>query len=322
MADGEPRTEPTSGRLWLEFGRAWRHPIRFVLDLVVRMQNDDIATIAAALAYYFLFSIFPLLIFVLALASLLPLRGLETWLLDSAQQSLPGEAYTLVERVIHGLLGTRRGGLLSVGAVLALWTSSAAFLAVMNGLNRAYRVRETRPWWLVRLYAVGLTVALSVFMILAFVLTVFGGQGVALVARYFGPLAAAVALVVRWAISVGAVVLTVTAMYYACPAIDREWQWLRPGAVLFTVGFAGTSFAFSYYVGRFGSYDKTYGSLGAVIILLFWMYLLGFFLLLGGELNALLESRLRDREAAEQQRIGEEMDASQDVVGREADASA
>jgi membrane protein len=322
MADGEPRTEPTSGRLWLELARAWRHPIRFVLDLVTRMQNDDIATIAAALAYYFLFSIFPLLIFVLALASLLPLQGLETWLLDNARQSLPGEAYTLVEKVIHGLLGTRRGGLLSIGAVLALWTSSAAFLAVMNGLNRAYRVRETRPWWLVRLYAVGLTVALSVFMILAFVLTVFGGQGVALVARYFGPLAAAVALVVRWAISVGAVVLTVTAMYYACPAIDREWQWLRPGALLFTVGFAGTSFAFSYYVGRFGSYDKTYGSLGAVIILLFWMYLLGFFLLLGGELNALLESRLRDREAAEQQRIGEEMDASQDVLGREADARA
>jgi membrane protein len=138
---------------------------------------------------------------------------------------------------------------------------------------------------------------------------VFGAQAVALVARHVGPLAADVALVVRWTASVGAVVLTVTAMYYACPAIDREWQWLRPGAVLFTVGFAGTQFAFSYYVGRFGSYDRTYGSLGAVIILLFWMYLLGFFLLLGGELNALLECRVRDREAAEQQRIGEEQAA-------------
>jgi membrane protein len=117
-------------------------------------------------------------------------------------------------------------------------------------------------------------------------------------------------------------VLTVTAMYYACPAIDRDWQWLRPGAVLFTVGFAGTSFAFSYWVGRFGSYDKTYGSLGAVIILLFWMYLLGFFLLLGGELNALLECRVRDREAAEQQRIGEEQGATQVIPGRESEARA
>src|SRR5689334_8659851 len=100
MADGEPRSEPTSGRLWLEFARAWRHPVRFVAEIVTRMQNDDIATVAAALAYYFLFAIFPLLIFVLALASLLPLQGLEAWLLDNARQSLPGEAYTLVEKVI------------------------------------------------------------------------------------------------------------------------------------------------------------------------------------------------------------------------------
>jgi membrane protein len=185
----------------------------------------------------------------------------------------------------------------------------------MNGLNRAYRVQDPRPWWHARLYAIGLTVALSLLMILAFVLTLFGGQAVDLIGRQLGPAAEGAALVVRWTITVGAVLLTVAAIYYACPAIERDWQWFRPGAVLFTLGFAASSAAFSYYVGRFGSYDKTYGSLGAVIILLFWMYILGFFLLLGGELNALLEQRIREREAAEQERIGEEQPAEPSAAG-------
>jgi membrane protein len=111
---------------------------------------------------------------------------------------------------------------------------------------------------------------------------------------------------VRWTTTVAAVLLTVAAIYYACPTIPKDWQWVRPGAVLFTVGFAGSSWAFSYYVGHFGSYDATYGSLGAVIVLLVWMYLLAVFLLLGGELNALLEQRIEVRQAAEQERVGEE----------------
>src|SRR4029077_2559444 len=262
MADLVGQRDPSSGHLWAELGRAWRHPLRLLLDVVERAQNDDIATIAAARAYYSLFSIFPLLVFVLAVTSLLPVHGLEAWLLDNARQSLPGEAFALFERTLRGVLDTRHAKLLSLGAVLALWTSSAAFVAVTNGLNRAYRVRDPRPWWRVRLYAIGLTLVLSAFMVLAFLLTMFGGQGVELIGRHAGLVAAAVALVVRWTITVGAVVLTVTAMYYACPAIEREWRWLRPGTVLFVGGFAGTSAAFSYYVGRFGSYDTTYGSLG------------------------------------------------------------
>jgi len=106
-----------------------------------------------------------------------------------------------------------------------------------------------------------------------------------------------VALVVRWTVTIGAVMLVVSVIYYDCPATPREWQWITPGAVVFLLGFAGSSAAFSYYAGEFASYDKTYGSLGAVIILLFWMYILAFFLLLGSELDALLEARIR---AAEQ----------------------
>src|SRR5436853_5200432 len=103
MDDVMVRAEPSSGALWLEFLRASRHPVRFLGELVSRVQQNDDLTAAAALAYYFLLSIFPFLLFVLAVTSLLPLRGLEAWLLDYARQSLPAEAYTLLERTVHGL---------------------------------------------------------------------------------------------------------------------------------------------------------------------------------------------------------------------------
>ncbi len=287
--------EPPARDTWAELLRGLRHPLRLLGDLAGRVNDDDIMTAAAALAFYFFFAILPLVLFVLALASLLPIRGLEAWLLENASQSLPQEAYALLEGTLRSLFERPRGGLVSVGAALALWSASAGFAALINGVNRAHRVRDLRPWWKVRLYAMGLTVALSLLMILTFLLTVFGSQIVELVGRRLGPLAAGIALVLRWGMTLGLVLVVVAAISYACPADERDWQWVRPGSVLFTFGFAASSAAFSYYVAHFGSYSATYGSLGAVIILLFWMYLLAFFLLLGAELNALLEGRAAAR---------------------------
>lgn len=281
--------EPTSARTWRALGRALRNPRSFLVLLATRVQEDDVATVAAALAYYFFLSLFPLLIFVLTLASVLPIEGLEAWILANAERSLPPDAYGIVQRTVDGLLAEPRGGLLSLAMLLALWTSSAAFAATMNGLNRAYRVEDERSWWRARLYAVGLTLMLSLLMILAFVLTIFGTQLQGLIGAAFGPAAETAALFTRWIVTILAVVLVVAAIYYAAPAVEKDWQWIRPGSVLFVLGFSATSAAFSFYVDRFGAYDRTYGSLGAVIVLLFWLYLLAFFLLLGGELNAMLE---------------------------------
>lgn len=195
----------------------------------------------------------------------------------------------MLERTVRGLLRQPRSGLVSVGAALALWSASAGFAGVMEGLNRAYRVRESRPWWRVRLEAVGLTVGLSLFMIVAFVLAVFGGQLAKLVGQTLGPAGVVAALVARWVVALGLIAFVVATIYYVCPDVEQQWVWVTPGSFLFTIGFAAASAGFSYYVGHFGSYQKTYGSLGAVIVLLFWLYLLAFFLLLGGEVNALLE---------------------------------
>src|SRR5262249_31983046 len=150
---------------------------------------------------------------------------------------------------IRGLLAEPRGGLLSVGAALALWSASAAFLSVIDGLNRAYSVQESRSWWRLRLEALGLTIALSVFMIGACVPAVFGAQLSGPVGRPFGPAGETAALVGQWTIVVVVVTLVAATIYYVCPDVEQRWQWVTPGSVLFTLGFGGASVGFSYYVG-------------------------------------------------------------------------
>ncbi len=300
VARPAPAREPPPAGPWRALARAGRHPVRFLVALASRVAQDDIMTPAAAMAYYFFFALFPMVLFVLALASMFQAQGLQDWLLATLARSLPRQAYTLFEGIVQGLLGTPRSGLLSVGAALTLWTASSAFGAVITGLNRAYRAVEYRPWWQLRLEAIGLTLGLSLLMVIAFILGVFGGQLVTLVTRILGPFAGMFATIVRWVLSITSVMIVVAAVYSFCPAVPRTWRWLRPGSVLFTLGFAGTSVIFSYYVEHFATYDKTYGALGAVIILLLWMYLLALFLLLGGELNAYLEElHRRDRALGE-----------------------
>jgi len=290
------RSDAVGTRRWTALAQSIRRPRRFLGGLVSRIAHDGLTTLAAALSYYFFFALFPFVLFLLALITFMPgVEGLQAWLLQWAAQVVPGQAYETMAGVINGLLSQPRGGVLSLGAVLALWSASSAFSGLMGALNVAYGVRERRPWWKVRLLAIGLTVALSFFMVLAFVLAVGSGPLAAWVAEQLGPVGGVTLLVVNWLAALAAVTLVIASVYHFCPDVDFPWRWFSPGSVLFTLGFGATTVAFSYYVARFASFDKTYGSLGAVIILLVWMYLLALFVLLGGEVNAYL-----DREMAEE----------------------
>jgi len=280
---------------WRALAAALRDPMHLGRDLARRIGDDDIMTHAAAMAYYFIFSLFPLVVVVLALTSVLPLPGLETWLLGNAASLIPSEAYKLVEGIIRALLSRPRGGALSIGALLALWSASSGVLAVMHGLARAYRVPDPDPWWKRRLEAMGLTLVLSLLMMVTFVLSIFGGSLVALVHHWFGPAAGVAAIVIRWATLLGAVTVLLWALAASSPATPRGWRGLTPGTAVFVVGFAGASEVFSRYVVAMSSYDATYGSLGAGIILLLWMYMLAVFLLIGAELNACLVAGVHDR---------------------------
>ena len=284
------RGEVVGTQRWTALGRAVRRPRTFIRGLVLHIARDGLTTLAAALSYYFFFALFPFVLFLLALITFLPgVEGLQNWLLQWTAQVVPAQAYATLAGVINGLLSQPRGGILSLGAVLALWSASSAFAGLTSALNVAYGVRERRPWWKVRLLAIGLTVALSFFMILAFVLAVGSGPLAAWVADLLGPYGAIALLVANWITALGAITLVIASVYHYCPDVDFPWRWFSPGSVLFTLGFGATTVAFSYYVASFGSFDKTYGSLGAVIILLVWMYLLALFMLLGGEVNAYLD---------------------------------
>lgn len=261
---------------------------RFAAALLGRLGEHRTFTFAAALAYYFLFALFPFVLFLLAFVTVLPgVAGIEDWLLAQAAAIPPPEGHAVFAGVVRSLLAQPRSGLLSLGAALALWSASTALVAVADALNVAYGIRERRPWWRVRLECMGLTAVLSVFMIVAFAASVASSPLSAWVARLFGELGGYGVLAATWVVALGAVTVVIATLYHRLPDIDRPWRWFSPGSLVFTLGFTATSAGFSAWVARFGGYDKTYGSLGALIVLLLWMYLLAVFVLVGGEIDAM-----------------------------------
>ncbi len=278
---------------WRTLGRELRRPLGFGDALLRRYSWHHMPTLAAGLAFYFLLAFFPFLLFLVAVVTLVPgVEGLVDWLLATAVDFVPPDAFALVDGVVRSLLGRPRGGLVSLGVGLALWSASTGFTSLMECLNVAYGVTERRAWWKTRLEALWLTIALSLFVVVSFALTLFAGPIAGVVAGYLGPAGGVATLAFNWTLSLSLMTLVTATIYHVCPDVeDQPWQWLSPGTVVFVAGFGGASLAFSIWVSRFGSYDKTYGSLGAPIVLLFWLYLLSAFLLLGGELNALLDER-------------------------------
>jgi membrane protein len=259
--------------------------------VIHEIQEDDCFGRAAQLAYYFLFALFPFFLFLTTLLAYLPVSNLLDRLMEVLAQLLPGDALQLVKDNLQELVTGDRRGLLSFGILAALWTSSSALTAIIDTLNRAYDVEERRPFWKVRLLAIGLTVGLSAFSIIALVLLTFGPQLGRWVADLVG-LGEVFALswnILRWPVIVGLLIVAMALLYYFGPDVEQDWRWITPGSAFAVIGWLLTSLGFAFYVNHFGSYNATYGSIGAVIVLLTWMYLSGLFVLIGGEINAEIE---------------------------------
>jgi membrane protein len=259
--------------------------------VIAEIRNDDCLGRAAQLAYYFLFALFPFFLFLTTLLGYLPIPNLLDRLLETLGQMLPGEALRLVEDNVRQLVTGQRGGLLSFGILAALWTSSSALTAIIDSLNRAYDVEEGRPFWKVRLTAMGITIGLSAFIVVALVLLTFGPQLGGWVADLvgLGRVFEVTWNIVRWPVIVGLLVVAIALLYYFAPDVEQEWTWITPGSACAVLGWLLASLGFAFYVNRFGSYNATYGSIGAVIVLLTWMYVTGLFILIGGEINAEIE---------------------------------
>ncbi len=244
---------------------------------------------AAELAYFFLLALFPMLIFLLSVFSFLP--GLQEALMDWLDKTMPREARRLVASWVENVVSSRSGGLLSLSLLGWLWAASYGVGAAIDALNTAYDVGDSRPYWKSRLMAIGLTIALSVFIVGGQVLIMFGDWLAILFAGWIG-LGDTFTTLWRYVdYLIGLLLLTIGVgiLYHFAPNAKRKWRIVTPGAVFAVTASLLASALFSLYLRVAPSYSATYGSLGAVIVLMLWLYLLGLALFLGGEINSEIE---------------------------------
>jgi membrane protein len=267
------------------FAEGWR----FLRLALAEFSADDMTTYAAALAYRLIFSIFPFLIFLTALLGFLGAPQFFDWMRDQAAYLLPTQAMTAVENVLAELQ-TPQGGLMSVGIALAIWSASAGVLGTMDALNVAYEVKERRPMWKRILVAILYTLALAVMLIVATALMISGPAFLTWLTHYVGldQLFITIWTWIRWPVAILLLMLAVAVVYWAAPNVKQPFRFITPGSVVAVTVWVAASLGFGVYVQNFADYNQTYGSLGAVIILLFYFYLSAAVLLFGAELNAVI----------------------------------
>ena len=285
------------------------------------MGEDEITDRAAALAYYFLFALFPTLLFLTALLGIVAMPDLMDRLITYADQAMPADAASIVTRTLKEIRTGASGGLLSIGALAALWAASAGMASVMTALNAAYDVEDARPWWKRRLLSLVLTVGFAAFILSALVLIVFGPPLGELVAGRMGlgDIFRRAWHVLNVPVVMVLVLVGIALVYYLAPATKQRWQWVTPGSVVALVLWLAMSFALRFYVGHFANYGATYGSIGGVILLMLWLYLTGLALLVGAEINAEIEHAAAARGAVTAKAPGEHA-APVDRVAPPADA--
>jgi len=252
--------------------------------------NDDMTTYASALAYRGIFSLFPFLLFLIAMLGMLDLQNFFTWLREQVSLVLPPDALDLVNPVIDQMQ-EQKSGLLSVGILVALWSASVGIRSLMNAMNKAYDVKEGRPTWKLMLLAVGYTIGLAFILLAAAGLMVTGPQVMEWLAAQVGLKEIVVILWtwLRWPVIVILMMLVLALLYYVMPDVEQEFRFITPGSVLAVVVWIAASVGFGIYVQNFGNYDATYGSIGAVIVLLLYFYISAAVLLFGAEMNAVIE---------------------------------
>lgn len=264
----------------------------FAKRLYEEYENDGLADSAGALSYYFLFSLFPFLFFLATLTAYIPLvKSSSAMMLDRLRVFMPGEAMSLIDEHLTGLIAQPRPNLLTIGLLVALYSASRGVDAVRKALNLAYDVKESRPWWKTELLAFGMTIGGAVLVLAAIAALVAGGSLGFWIAQHLG-IGHAYVFVWQWARwPVTALVITLCAAlaYYILPDVKQQFKFITPGSVIGTTISLLATWGFSTYVSQFGTYNITYGSIGGVIILMTWFYISGFIFLLGGETNAILE---------------------------------
>jgi len=264
------------------------------------LDRDNALGLAAELAFFTLLSVFPFLIFLLTLIAYLPVPNLAPKLMTYMSKVVPADALRLLEGVVLPIVARQRADLLTISFIFSIWSASTALGTLMGVMNHAYDVPETRSWFWRKGVNVAMTIGLSIFIILALALVVLGHPFAGTIARLIGAgeIFAFAWYIGQWPIAFILLSFALAVLYYASPNIPQRWHWITPGSVLGALLWIAFSEGFAYYVRNFGSYNKIYGSIGAVVVLMLWLYVTALAVIIGGELNAII-----DQAAAKEARL-------------------
>ncbi len=263
----------------------------FFKELLARIQHVDVTALGAQLAFFFLLSLFPLLIFMVTLLPYLNLQ--EDQLFNILRTYAPGEVYTLIDGTLDEVLSDRNGGLLSVGIIATIWSASNGMNALIKSLNRSYDLDETRPFFIARGISVIFTLLLIVLFVVALALPIFGEQIGTFLFSYLGYEQGFLGVwnQVRWTIPPVMIFIVFMLLYWIAPNKKLYLKSVIPGAIFATLGWIVVSLGFSLYVSSFANYSATYGSIGGIIVLMMWLYFSGTILMVGGQINAVMQER-------------------------------
>jgi membrane protein len=270
-------------------------PLKLAQLAIKKVNKDELSTRSASLSYYFLLALFPMFLFLVSLVGIFAGAGSQVreGIVSGLGRLAPGSASELVRNVVNQTFRSSSGVKLAAGILGALWAASGGMSAVMVSLNVIYETPETRPWWKQRLTILGLTISLAGLIIVALVLILYGGTIGEAIAVHIGlrDVFRIAWKILQWPVSFAAMFLSFSIVYYFAPDLEeRKWYWVTPGAAAGVAVWLMASLGLRLYLHFFNSYSATYGSLGAVIILMLWLYITGLAILVGGELNQVIEN--------------------------------
>jgi membrane protein len=326
-------TDPLAQRIWDQVAQS---PLRSLWDfegasakLVWKrtfqaMLSDNLLSRAAEMGYYFLFALFPTLVCASAILGLAARQASHIYdsLLHYLALVVPGAAYTMVITTFNQTAAAATGGKITLGLVAAVWSASVGFAAIQDGMNTVYKVTESRPYWKARGAAILVTMLLSV-LVTVNLAVLLGGDLMARLAYvriWHHGLATGTAVaihLVQWTVASGMLLLQFSTIYYFAPDLKvKRWHWMTPGAAIGISGWVISSLGLRVYLHFFDSFTITYGSLGAVIVLLTWFYLTGLMLLLGAEINSEIQAAAMEKRLKVAGVIPEEVVAEPRIVAR------
>ena len=277
--------------------------------------EEDLLSSAAQVAFYFAFALFPLLLFLVTLFGFVleSAADLRAEMFFYLRQVMPGSASDLVQKTIDEVTANSSGGKLTFGIAVALYSASVGIDSIRIALNGVYNLTETRAFWKTKLLTLLMTFILAALITVALGIIFYGEKFLTLILDWINlPIRSPVFLgVLQWATVLVVLISTFALLYNYLPKHKKNtWVWITPGAIIGIVLWLALSYAFRLYLDYFNTYDKTYGSLGAVIILMLWLYLTALVILIGGSINAVLQEFTDPATAA----AGEMKTAAKEIV--------